>query len=93
MMSNNNKHNVVLSSLLKLSLSDSDMTCLLPSLITSPCRLDSRVEGQQVGLVGNRLNGRDNLLDILGLGIKLRNQGSRVGHLGGDLSGGIHRRL
>ena len=35
-MSNNNKHNVVLSSLFKLSLSDSDMTCLLPSLITSP---------------------------------------------------------
>ncbi len=60
-----------------------------PSLLPRPCRLDGRVEGQQVGLIGNGTDGRDDGLDAPGLLVELSYEGDGLIHLGGDQRRGI----
>ncbi|MOA13650.1 hypothetical protein D3C78_1337120 [compost metagenome] len=60
-----------------------------PSLLPRPRRLDGRVEGQQVGLIGDGADGRDDGLDMPGLLVELADEGDGLIHLGGDEGRGI----
>ena len=50
------------------------------ALFAGPCRLDGGVERQQVGLLGDAADGRQNAADLLGMGIQLIDDLAGIGH-------------
>ena len=68
----------------------SSATTANPRPAPRPRRLDGGVQGQQIGLIGDGADGRDDGLDASRLLVELADEGDGLIHLGGDEGRGLH---